>query len=206
MAPPATARDELIKIRFLDLRASLVEETLIASDTTFTDFLTLLCDLSAGVARQDVSSSQVQAGGVNLSDGHWWYRVVKQMRTIDIGHMTHEPRIVKGGWQILNNHAAYDRLLAEMTLGINAEGGWVEVQHVSSSAYTGSVSDDSHRMNTAVIGELYSRRRLRTSTGVSPFPAMNRPLLRAKARAPISRRRIRQLPKLVVIVNISSKR
>lgn len=125
-------RDQPFKVHFVDKPGDIVEECLVGPKSTFPNFLALLSDLSSRVAHKltNISQPRFPGEGFTLAEGRWWFRITRAA----------DPPTTSE-WKVLNNHAAYDNLLAEMTLGVGREDAWVEIQHVSLECYLPTFPD-----------------------------------------------------------------
>ena len=131
MAPPTVPRIQPIKICFVDISGQIFKEGLITTQATYPRLLTLLTELSSDVIEyiHGITTPLLPRQGFTSSHGAWWYRVVKQGYNFD-AQLQQSTETNIGEWKIMDSSAAFDRLLAEMTLGIDTAGAWVEFQHV----------------------------------------------------------------------------
>ena len=135
MAPPTAPRLAPLKVVFVDIPANIaIDDILCPDSTSFHDFMACLCKLSGSVIDQlkDLAQLRVRGQGFTLDDGCWWYRIVSQEKSRN-GDNTSPVKIRKRTWKVLDSSFGYDALLAEMSLGVTTDGGWIEVQHVSKS-------------------------------------------------------------------------
>jgi hypothetical protein len=126
-SPPNKGATKLI---FLDIPAGVaIEETIELTKPCY-DFLALLSQMTGStcklIKRLDCGY-EVKESGLNLSDGCWWYRIVK-IGTTNEGL----PQHTKGDWYRLATLFAYDQMREKvLAAGLSLEEGWVEIQHVS---------------------------------------------------------------------------
>lgn len=133
MSPAKKPRDAPVNVRLVDLPAKLEHQFQFSPDIGFPRFLSLLTEVSARVAQyiEGVARRPSQDQGFTTSEGPWWYRIVRSDGSYKPADREDGGNTANGAWRILNTSAAYDFLVAEMSLGVDTEGGWVEVEHVS---------------------------------------------------------------------------
>ena len=128
---------------FIDFPAAIgVSESFTPLETNYPALLSLLNALSASVSHklENLPYQYVQGQGFTLSDGGWWYRFV---RPVDAGTDK-----IGGGeavfeyspWTLLDCLFGYEKMAAELTLGVKWSGANVEVLHVSSSSRSHTLS------------------------------------------------------------------
>lgn len=126
-------RDGPINARLVDLPSKFEHQFQFAADQGFPIFLSLLTHVSGQVTQhlQGVANPPAPDHGFTTSDGPWWYRIAKSngsYKPLD-GEDNGNP--TGGAWRILNSAAAFDFMINDMTFGVDTEGGWVEIEHVS---------------------------------------------------------------------------
>jgi len=133
MSPAKKPRVGPVNVRLIDLPAKLAHQFQFSPDIGFPKFLSLLTEVSAHVAQhiQGVARRPSQDRGFTTSEGPWWYRIARYDGSYKPANREDNGNTADGAWRILNTNAAYDFLVAEITLGLDTEGGWVEVEHVS---------------------------------------------------------------------------
>lgn len=135
MSPPAEPESETVQVTFVDIPAALrVSETFTPLVTSYPDFLSLLNALSGPFIYKLDNPSQphVHGQGLVLSDGGWWYRLVKPTKDVITEAGVHEAMPEKGPWTLLDCPFGYEKMVGELCLGVKWRGACIEVQRVSS--------------------------------------------------------------------------
>lgn len=144
MATSSTPKMGPIKLIFLDIPAGVAIDEIIELTTPFHDFLAVLSRMSASVQEQIQGLGrryEAKESGLNLSDGCWWYRIVKITSSVKIASINAQgaektlSQHTKGDWCRLATLFAYDHMREiELVGGLPMDQGWVEVHHVTSSS------------------------------------------------------------------------
>lgn len=125
-----------IKLIFLDIPAGVAVDETIELTESFHDLMSLLSRMSGSVCKQIKGLEpqyQLSENGFNLSDGCWWYRIVKVTSTQAQEADSTIPLQTKGNWCRLATLFAYDYMRgSELASSLPLNEGWIEVQHVSS--------------------------------------------------------------------------
>ena len=123
---------------FIDIPGAIAVVESLEPSTSFHDFTALLSRMSGSVSEQieDLDRSQPEKRGFNLSDGCWWYRVVKTASTNDLVADSAPTQATKGDWSRLANLTAYNKMREELAGDTTMGGGWIEVEHVSPSFFS----------------------------------------------------------------------
>lgn len=132
MAPPVAPREGLLQVSFVDFPRSIAQSAPFTRTTKYLDFLQILTVLSGNVVHklENLPYQYVQGQGFSLIDGGWWFRYVKPLTENIIGAM---PELSKGPWTFFDNVFSYEKMIGELSLGLEWEGAWVEFQHVCPS-------------------------------------------------------------------------
>ncbi|KEF53667.1 uncharacterized protein A1O9_10067 [Exophiala aquamarina CBS 119918] len=131
MPPAKKPRGGPVNVRLVDLPANLEHKFQFSPDIGFPRFLSLLTEVSAQVAQhiEGVARRPSQEKGFTTSEGPWWYRIARPDGSYKPADQEDDGNTANAAWRVLNTSAAYDILVAEMSLGVDPEVGWVEVEH-----------------------------------------------------------------------------
>lgn len=132
MAASSPPNNGATKLIFLDIPAGVaIEETIELTKPCY-DILGLLSRMSGSTGNLIKGldhCSEVKESGLNLSDGCWWYRIVKIKVTSE-----GMPQHTKGDWCRFATLLAYEQMREKvLAAGLSLDEGWVEIQHVSAS-------------------------------------------------------------------------
>ena len=125
-----------IKLILLDIPAGIAVDETFELTKPFYDLMALLSRMSGSVYKQIEGLNRRYAmteSGLTLSDGCWWYRVVRITSTEGQDAPQKLYQHVKGEWHRLATLFAYDHMRkTELAAGLPLNEGWIEIQHVSS--------------------------------------------------------------------------
>jgi hypothetical protein len=136
MSPPAEPLQGPVQVTFVDVPAAIeLSENFTPLTTSYPTFLSLLRTLSGSVVHKIANLPQqyVQGQGFTLSEGGWWYRLVKPVSSGVSEATLDQTTLEKSPWTLLDCLYGYDKLVGELCLGVKWSGACVEVQHVGLS-------------------------------------------------------------------------
>jgi hypothetical protein len=128
-----------IKIIFIDIPAGVAVDSIFELTTTYYDFTSLLSQMSGSVFNQikGIPQDKLSGKGFIMSNGCWWYRIVKLSSSEDQEADSSLSQPVKGPWCRLTNLTSYNHLREnELASGMSPSEGWIEAQHVSPNAHS----------------------------------------------------------------------